>query len=165
MAPHGLTRALGAILTFCAAFAATPAFAISSVEGGSELPIATPPLQYYAPVPTYHDHIGRGIGVISSYTIGGSYGEAVIFDLQENEYHLIVGGDFLMEGRILHCEEAPRPDHPVTTMLCPDWPANITLDETPVIFTYWRAQAGGEQIAVLRSIDVVPGGYQHVPQW
>jgi hypothetical protein len=161
----GFFRLLGASIALCTAFAAAPVFAFSSVEGGSELPIATPPLQYYAPVPTYHDPIGQAIGVITSYIIGGNYGEAVIFDLQENEYHLIIGGDFLMEGRILHCEEAPRPDHPVTTVLCPDWPANITLDETPIIFTYWRAQAHGEQIAVLRSIDVVPSGYQHFPQW
>jgi hypothetical protein len=119
---------------------------------------ANPPLEYYAPVPDFHDRMGRSIGVISSYVVGPSYTQAVIFGLDGSEYDFVVGGDFLMEGRILRCQEAPTVDRPVTSVLCPDWPSEIVLNETPVIFVYWRARAGDEQIAVLRRIDPLPGG-------
>jgi len=119
---------------------------------------ANPPLGYYAPVPDFHDRMGRSIGVIDSYVVGPTYTEAVIFSLDESEYHLVVGGDFLMEGRILRCQNAPTAAHPVASVLCPDWPSEIILDETPVFFTYWLTRVGDEQIAVLRRVDPIPGG-------
>jgi hypothetical protein len=141
------------------------ALALAFATGvNGEMPIAEPPIGYYAPVPTFHDRMKRGIGIVSSYVVGSSYAEAVILELPlprggaASEYHFVISDDFLIEGRSLYCEEAPTADHPVASVLCPDWPSDIVLDETPVIFTYWRARAGDEEIAVLRRIDPVPGG-------
>ena len=117
-----------------------------------EMRIASPPLSYYAPVPTYHDHIYRRLGVILSYMVGPDYSQAIIDDNDSREWEMIVSGNFNMEGRELKCEEAPQDAQTPASVLCPDWPDDIVLYETPIFFTYWVTRLDGHEIAVLQSI-------------
>jgi len=134
--------------------------ALQPVQADEELSIASPPLSYYAPVPTYHDPIAHGVGVLSSYVVGPWYTQAVIYDTHEREYELVVGGDFTMEGQHLRCEQGPQADEAISKLVCPDWPTNLALDQTPIVFTYWKTRLDDHEIAVLRSVDLAPSSWK-----
>ena len=124
----------------------------AAVYADAELRIAQPPMSYFAPVPTYHDHIYRRLGVIVSYVVGSQYTQAIIDDSRRHEWQLIVSGNFTIEGRLLRCEQAPENIDTPINILCPDWPSDIRVYETPVYFTYWLTKLGDDEIAVLQSI-------------
>lgn len=145
-------RFLRAIAMVTGAVLLTPAFACAD----SEMSIANPPMSYFAPVPTYHNHIFRRVGVLLSYVVGPNYTQAILDDSRRQEWQLVVSGTFAIEGRRVTCTEAPADPEEPATILCPDWPSDIQVYTTPVIFSYWMTTLGNDPIAVLQSIDPVP---------
>ncbi len=125
----------------------------SAVTADAEMGTASAPLNYYAPVPSYHDRIYRKIGVLLTYIVGPQYTQAVIDDVRGREWQLVVSGNFTIEGRSLRCQQAPSHGDTNPDIFCPDWPSDIDPYATPVVFQYWITRLGDNTIAVLQSID------------
>jgi hypothetical protein len=152
---RGLMRSALVMIALGVMLCANPARVLSD----QEQPGPDAAMFFFAPSTTEDTQLSHIQGIITSYRVGDRYGEIDIVDGNRRPWKFLMGGDLLVEGHTLNCQEAPQPGLDINLVTCPDWPADITLYRTTVTLTYWQSELNDKPILVVSAIKVTSGPF------
>lgn len=100
--------------------------------------------------------LGTVQGTLIDYGHGNELGSFTITDSRNVKHLLYMGKGMQIGGVRVFCGRAPTVTYkPDTTVVCPDWPSNLTLGHSIVKAVIWSTSYQGQTVQASDSITVI----------